>query len=167
MTAAEFKSLFLPCHLKLYRMAYLLTSNKQQAEDLVQETYLKLWIKRKEINATEGYESYAIITLRNIFKDQYRRKRILFSEKDVSESTIGESVPNAQIDDEIDKYELVLTCIEQLKEPDRSIMKMKDIECMNYNKIAEKTGMTETNLRSILCRARKKIRAILKEKQSI
>ena len=46
MDAAEFKQQFLPYHRKLYRTAFRLTENPQEAEDMVQEAYLKLWNKR-------------------------------------------------------------------------------------------------------------------------
>ena len=49
MDAAEFKQQFLPYHRKLYRTAFRLTENHQEAEDMVQEAYLKLWNKRDEL----------------------------------------------------------------------------------------------------------------------
>ena len=49
MDAAEFKQQFLPYHRKLYRTAFRLTENPQEAEDMVQEAYLKLWNKRDEL----------------------------------------------------------------------------------------------------------------------
>lgn len=49
MDTAEFKQQFLPYHRKLYRVAFRLTGNPQDAEDMVQEAYLKLWNKRDEL----------------------------------------------------------------------------------------------------------------------
>ena len=45
MQASDFKQLFLPCHRKLFSVAYRLMSNAQAAEDMVQETFLKLWMQ--------------------------------------------------------------------------------------------------------------------------
>ena len=47
MDAASFKQQFLPCHAKLYRVAFRLMGNVQDAEDMVQEAYLKLWKKAR------------------------------------------------------------------------------------------------------------------------
>ena len=49
MDTAEFKQQFLPYHRNLYRVAFRLTGNPQEAEDMVQEAYLKLWNKRDEL----------------------------------------------------------------------------------------------------------------------
>ena len=46
MDAESFKKEFLPYHRKLYRVAYRLLENSADAEDIVQEAYLKLWDKR-------------------------------------------------------------------------------------------------------------------------
>ena len=49
MNAQEFKRRFMPFHRLLYRVAFHLTGNVQNAEDLLQDTYLKLWQKRNEL----------------------------------------------------------------------------------------------------------------------
>lgn len=69
MEASQFKSLFLPCHHKLYAVAWRLTGNSQAAEDLVQETYLRLWTKRHQIADIENAEAYSISVLRRQFYD--------------------------------------------------------------------------------------------------
>lgn len=48
MDAESFKNEFLPYHRKLYCVAYRLLENAADAEDLVQEAYLKLWISEKD-----------------------------------------------------------------------------------------------------------------------
>lgn len=60
MDAAEFKQQFLPYHRKLYRTAIRLTENPQEAEDMVQEAYLKLWNKRDELASVLNTEAYCV-----------------------------------------------------------------------------------------------------------
>lgn len=60
MDAAEFKQQFLPYHRKLYRTAFRLTENPQEAEDMVQEAYLKLWNKRDELAGVLNTEAYCV-----------------------------------------------------------------------------------------------------------
>ena len=49
MDAREFKQRYMPHHQVLYRVAYHLTGNEQDAEDLLQDLYLKLWQKRDDL----------------------------------------------------------------------------------------------------------------------
>ena len=51
MDASDFKRKFLHYHQKLYRVAFRLLGNTQDAEDMVQETYLKLWNFHQTLNA--------------------------------------------------------------------------------------------------------------------
>ena len=47
MNQQEFKQQFMPFHRMLYRVAFELTGNTQDAEDLLQDTYLRIWQKRE------------------------------------------------------------------------------------------------------------------------
>ena len=69
MDAAEFKQQFLPCHQKLYRTAYRLMGNSRDAEDMVQEAYLKLWNKRNELTEILNPEAYCVVFIKNLCYD--------------------------------------------------------------------------------------------------
>ena len=72
MDTAEFKQQFLPYHRKLYRVAFRLTGNPQDAEDMVQEAYLKLWNKRDELADVLNTEAYCV-TLNKKGKAGFRK----------------------------------------------------------------------------------------------
>ena len=76
MDAAEFKQQFLPYHRKLYRTAFRLTENPQEAEDMVQEAYLKLWNKRDELAGVLNTEAYCVTLVKNLCYDALRRSRL-------------------------------------------------------------------------------------------
>ena len=75
MDAAEFKQQFLPYHRKLYRVAFRLTGNPQDAEDMVQEAYLKLWNKRDELADVLNTEAYCVTLIKNLCYDVLRRSQ--------------------------------------------------------------------------------------------
>ena len=163
MESSQFKTLFLPCHRKLYAVAWRLTGNAQAAEDLVQETFLRLWTHRQQIVSIECVEAYSITILRRIFYDTKRSKQIEASEREISELHVKDSEDLNQRIDAKDEWQRIRTMILALPDPQGKIMIMRDIEGQTYEEISVETGLTEVNLRSILSRARKRIREQIKE----
>ncbi|TXJ62120.1 RNA polymerase sigma factor [Prevotella brunnea] len=163
MNASQFKSLFLPCHRKLYAVAWRLTGNGKWAEDLVQDTYLRLWTKRDTLHGIDNAEAYSVTVLRRAFYDVQRAKHIETVGKDIAEMQIKEHVDMARQLETIDECERIKQMITRLPDPQGKIMLMRDVEEMPYNEISQATGLSETNVRTILSRARKQIREQIKE----
>ena len=76
MDAQEFKQRFMPHYKLLYRVAYQLTGNAQDAEDLLQDLYLKLWQKRDDLPDEAMKEAYLVTMIRHLFVDQRRLKHL-------------------------------------------------------------------------------------------
>ncbi|MBF1577392.1 MAG: RNA polymerase sigma factor [Prevotella sp.] len=162
MQASDFKQLFLPCHRKLFSVAYRLMSNAQAAEDMVQETFLKLWMQRDKIEKVDNPEAYSITVLRRIFYDKMRARHLQEVDKDVGSLQVSSSQNISKQLEEVDEYQRVRLLITHLPEPQARIMLMRDIEDRSFEEISIETGLTEVNIRSILSRARKKIREQIK-----
>lgn len=162
MQASEFKQLFLPCHRKLFSVAYRLMSNAQAAEDMVQETFLKLWMQRDKIEKVDNPEAYSITVLRRIFYDKMRARHLKEVDKDVGSLQVSSSQNISKQLEEADEYQRIRQLITHLPEPQAKIMLMRDIEDRSFEEISIETGLTEVNIRSILSRARKKIREQIK-----
>lgn len=162
MQASDFKQLFLPCHRKLFSVAYRLMSNAQAAEDMVQETFLKLWMQRDKMEKIDNPEAYSITVLRRIFYDKMRAGHLQEVDKDVGSLQVSSSQNISKQLEEADEYQRVRLLINHLPEPQARIMLMRDIEDRSFDEISTETGLTEVNIRSILSRARKKIREQIK-----
>lgn len=157
MDAREFKQRFMPHHRLLYRVAYHLTGNAQDAEDLLQDTYLKLWQKRDDLKA-ETTEAYLVTLMRNLFRDQQRLKRVDTSAelKQIAESPDGQS-----LDSQIDAHDEALQMeglIRQLPERDGRIIRMHLMEDRSYEEIERDTGLSQGNIRIIVMRARQRLK---------
>ena len=162
MTALEFKQRFLPHHRQLYRVAYRLTGNQQDAEDLVQDFYLKLWQRRDTLSAEAQNEAYLITMLRNLFRDQQRLKHI---------ATV--SFDDAAVDDPPDEsqesYETrdeamqMAELIARLPQKQRTIMQMHLEQESPYDEISQATGLSPGNLRVIVSRAKQTLKEQFKQ----
>ena len=162
MQASDFKQLFLPCHRKLFSVAYRLMSNAQAAEDMVQETFLKLWMQRNKMEKVDNPEAYSITVLRRIFYDKMRAGHLQEVDKDVGSLQVSSSQNISKQLEEADEYQRIRLLITHLPEPQARIMLMRDIEDRSFEEISIETRLTEVNIRSILSRARKKIREQIK-----
>ena len=158
MDAREFKQRFMPHYRLLYRVAYHLTGNAQDAEDLLQDLYLKLWQKRDNLSDEAMTEAYLVIMMRNLFVDQRRLKRL-----DVSAELNNEDgLPDEQsLDHQIDARDEVrqlegLIC--ELSERDAKVIKMHVMEERSYEEIERDTGLSQGNIRIIVMRTKKKLK---------
>ena len=158
MDAREFKQRFLPHHKLLYRVAYHLTGNAQDAEDLLQDMYLKLWQKRDDLPDEAMKEAYLVTMMRHLFLDQRRHKRI-----DASEDIEAHASPpdERSLDEQIgsrDEVQQVEGLIRQLSERDAKIIQMHLMEDRSYEEIESDTGLSQGNIRIIVMRAKKKLK---------
>ena len=157
MDAREFKQRFMPHHRLLYRVAYQLTENAQDAEDLLQDLYLKLWQKRDDLSDEAMKEAYLISMIRHLFIDQRRLKRLDTSELKEEASPPDERSLDHQIESR-DEAGQIEGLINQLPERDAKIIKMHLIDERSYEEIEQDTGLSQGNIRIIVMRTRQKLK---------
>ena len=159
MDANEFKRRFLPCHPKLYRVAFRLMGNAQDAEDMVQETYLRLWKKREELPPDIGsMEAYSVTIIRNLCLDVLKAPQVEEEHRPIEELDIPQASSIVHEVELKDETSIVQRIIGTLPEQQRQIVKMRDVDDCSYEEIEQITGLTTVNIRVLLSRARKKIR---------
>ena len=159
MDANEFKRRFLPCHPKLYRVAFRLMGNAQDAEDMVQETYLRLWKKREELPPDIGsMEAYSVAIIRNLCLDALKTPQMEQEDCPIGEMSMAQEGSLMREVELKDEASIVQRIIGALPEQQRQIVKMRDVDDCPYEEIEQATGLSTVNVRVLLSRARKKIR---------
>ena len=158
MDAREFKQRFMPHYRLLYRVAYHLTGNAQDAEDLLQDMYLKLWQKRDDLPGEAMKDAYLVTMMRRLFIDQRRLKHV-----DASAELKEEFSPpdERSLDRQIDTRDEAMQMeelIRQLSERDAKIIQMHLMEDRSYEEIERDTGLSQGNIRIIVMRTKQKLK---------
>lgn len=164
MDANDFKKQFLPYQRRLYRAAFLLMGNAQDAEDIVQEAYLKLWKRRNELPPNIiNMEAYCITLIKNLCYDTLRASHLDEDGRPPEELNIANDTNVADEIDTRDEANQVMKLIDGLPQQQRQVILMRDVDDRPYEEIEETTGLSAVNVRVLLSRARKKIREQFKE----
>lgn len=163
MDAAEFKQRFLPCHRKLYRVAFRLTGNAQDAEDMVQEAYLKLWNRRDELADVLNTEAYCVALVKNLCYDAMRRTQPEEDGRAPEELNLPTDSNIAREVEQRDEANHVRRLIGRLPEQQKRVLMLRDVNDCSFEEIEQATGLNAINIRVLLSRARKKIREQYKE----
>mgnify|MGYP002450638922 CR=1 FL=1 len=78
MKEVSFRNDVLPLKNVLFRLALRITTNREEAEDVVQETLMRVWDKRAEWDAIDSMEAFALSVCRNLSIDFTKRKGGLY-----------------------------------------------------------------------------------------
>lgn len=158
MDDGSFKKLFMPLHPKLYRVAFSLIGNTQDAEDILQEAYCKLWDKRKELTDIRNYEAFCVTLTRNLCLD-YLRSSVRKMERESLEGydTTDNVSPEIELM-ERDRVRLVDRLIGELPENQQQVIRLSGIDGCTAEEIRQITGLSAINIRVLLSRARKTVR---------
>ena len=158
MDAREFKQRFMPHYKLLYRVAYHLTGNAQDAEDLLQDMYLKLWQKRDDLPDEAMKEAYLVTMMRRLFIDQRRLKHVDASAELKEELSPPDERSLARQIDTKDEAMQMEGLIRQLSERDAKIIQMHLMEDRSYEEIEQDTGLSQGNIRIIVMRTKQKLK---------
>ena len=162
MDAESFKRMFLPCHSKLYGVAYRLLENEEDAEDLIQEAYLKLWSKRNELTVISNPEAFAVTLVKNMCYDLLRSGKYALVRQNVPLSEAQNAFPtdNQEIQEDA---QVVKAIVARLPLQQRQVVTLRDVKGCSYEEVERLTGLNSVNVRVLLSRARKKIREEFKK----
>lgn len=156
MDKNEFTTIVMPLKDKLYRLAKRILVSTDEAEDAVQEVFLKLWKGKQDIENYKNPEAFAITMTKNYCLDRLKSKqasnlKIVHSNYQTSENIEGRIEANNGV-------EMVFKIMETLPEQQKIILQLRDVEEFEFSEIAKILDSNETAIRVALSRARKTVR---------
>ncbi len=159
MREIDFREDLLPLKNRLYRLALRITLDAAEAEDIVEETLLRVWRRRDELSAVSSLEAYCLTVCRNLAVDAGRRPataNVPLDEAGDEAIDTGHTPEEGMAHDE--RMRLVGQLFDRLPEMQRTVMQLRDIEGLSYQEVAKVTGLTEANVKVTLFRARQRIK---------
>ena len=150
----------LPLKNELFRLALRITLNHAEAEDVVQETMMKVWSRRNDWDKIASIEAFCLTICRNLALDKMRRMdnqvQTLEPGEDAEDSSYAANPEEQTV--QRDRIALVRRLIDQLPEKQRSVMQLRDMEGKSYRDIADIMGISEEQVKINIFRARQTIK---------
>lgn len=159
MKEISFRNDVLPLKNALYRLALRITLNSAEAEDIVQDTLIKVWNKRDTWNQIESIEAFCMTTCRNLSLDRLERKDNTNASLDEERVERQDSTANPlERTQTLNSVEVVRTLINSLPEKQRSCIQLRDFEGKPYKEIASILRISEEQVKVNIFRARQTIK---------
>jgi len=154
----------------LYRVAFSVLRNPADAEDAVQEAFLRVLRHRDTLDQVRDWRVWLIRIVWNIVLDRKRRSKTRPETDDVAE--LARVLPSGglsaeQIASAAQHHAHVLACIDQLPAKERQVLMLSAFEELTSVEIASVLGITESSVRSRLFRARNLVAGLLNHARSL
>jgi len=153
----------------LYRVAFSVLRNPADAEDAVQEAFLRVLRHRDTLDQVRDRRVWLIRIVWNIVLDRKRRAKTRPETDDVAELARvlpSDGLTAEQIASAAQHHAHVLACIDQLPAKERQVLMLSAFEELSSVEIASVLGITESSVRSRLFRARNLVAGLLNHSRS-
>ncbi|MDE6048105.1 MAG: sigma-70 family RNA polymerase sigma factor [Paramuribaculum sp.] len=158
MTETRFNEEILPLHADMFRVAVSLLGNREEAQDVVQNAMVKLWTIKEKLEGVRSLKAYCYGMVRNACLTRISQMR---STEPVDDMTIeaDRSTPH-KIVEARDSLRILKKAIDTMPAEQSEVMKLSAYAGMSNSEIAELTGLSDTNVRALLSRGRKKLKIL-------
>ena len=159
MKAIDFRHDLLPLKDILFRVALRITTNTAEAEDVTQETLLRVWNHRNDLHDVRSLEAYCLTICRNLALDRSRKSEA--QNLSLDEHAVDPADTAYTADEQLvrsERLRWVHTLFNRLPEKQRTVLQLRDVEGKSYRETADILGISEDQVRVTLFRARQAIR---------
>ncbi len=140
---------------RLFRFAFASLRNREQAEDVVQESFARVWERRETVDFAKA-KSYLFTTAHHAMVDEVRQRQRTSDIEELATFADPKGVPYPDVNDILHK------ALATLPEAQRNAVLLRDYEGYSYQEIGNITGMTEAQVKVNIFRARTALKNKLK-----
>lgn len=168
MDGATFLQLYLPLRQTIKDVCRVMMSDPDEAEDVTQDVYLKLWEQRAQLSRVNSPKAYVITLARNRCLDKLRapayklREDAEFPEQLGATQSSSQTTPLHQLIAK-EQAQKLAKWVSQLPMRQQEIFKLRHYEMLNNQEIADRLEINEVTVRSIVSRLRKEARTLFEE----
>lgn len=156
----DFNNIWIPLAERFYRVAFYLLESESDAEDAVQELYLKLWSVRSSLADVRNPFAYGVSLLKNICIDRIRRRTARQTEPLEKAPPLAEVSAHRHMEI-TDTLRFLLGEMEKLPQRQREVLKLRAMEGLEYEDISKRTGLSQVHARVLVATARKTLKSKL------
>ena len=162
MHSKYFKELVLPLQNGLYRLAYAMLRNREEAEDVVQEVFYRLWSKKNMLDELDSIRAFALKMTKNLCLDKIKGRKRVIGEIEKMNLRSDQSNPHEKTEAG-NLIAVVQKIISTLPEQQQLVIHLRNIEELSLDEISTVTEMSVNHVRVTLSRARKNINEIYQQ----
>lgn len=158
MSPQAFQETYLPLTSRIYSIAMAILGNTEDAEDAVQDTFLRLWERADRLDGVERAEAFLCTTVRNVCLNKIRARR---HETDVDEMPDLADPSDRTGQDRLtaaDDRSFLGRLLGRLSPKARRVVTLRHVGEYATKEIATLTGDTDVNVRATLSRARRQLK---------
>jgi RNA polymerase sigma-70 factor (family 1) len=159
MNLEVFQNRVLPSKNKLFRFASRLLGNEEEAKDIVQEVFIKVWNSRGQMDQVQNWEAWCMRITKNLALDRIRmqQRRATDRIQDGFEIRNENATPHESTEQR-ESMQRINQLIAQLPEKQRQVIHLRDIEGHSYQEICEILELDMSQVKVNLFRARNSVR---------
>lgn len=147
---------------RVFLFAFRLTKSKSDAEEVVQEVFVKLWEKRENINIDKSFSAYVLTITKNFILDKFKKASLDRAMQQKMYANM-QAMQNASVDEIIKKelHRLQMQAINKLSPQQKKMFLLSREEELTYEEIANKLGISKNTVRNQISDALRTIRDYL------
>ncbi len=167
MTRSEFEHIAAQLRQRVLKVGLDFFSNKEDAEDVAQETMVQLWRYLEHIDAERNIEALAVRVAKNCCVNMYRRQSGKADTIDIdqqADNRLESSVSPQALLEVQDAQRLLSEAMALLKPRERQLFELRQMDGLSTDEVASQTGIPKPSVTAMVSAARKKVLTELKRR---